>query len=144
MGGGGRPLRRATYSLLVFLRFRGGECAAGLPLLFCAVIDGGETMLVAELPLTNPAHSFMTPRVTTTDAQLFQLPSTAYIREVIFIEPDAPSATCMSINLNMAQYMSVQRRGTPCRFLRSRTDPWSCDALIVCSPQPTTDFTVLA
>jgi hypothetical protein len=37
--------------------------------------------------------------------QLFQLPETAYVREVVFIEPEAPTATCMSMNLNLAQYM---------------------------------------
>ncbi|WOO82658.1 Protein UPS2, mitochondrial [Vanrija pseudolonga] len=38
--------------------------------------------------------------------KLFQLPETAYVREVVFVDPDTPSATCMSMNLNLAQYVS--------------------------------------
>ncbi|EJT51909.1 hypothetical protein A1Q1_06862 [Trichosporon asahii var. asahii CBS 2479] len=41
--------------------------------------------------------------------KLFNLPETAYVREVVFSDPegaDGPSATCMSMNLNLAQYVS--------------------------------------
>ena len=38
-------------------------------------------------------------------AQLFHLPPTAYVREVVFIDPSKPSATCMSVNLSLAQYV---------------------------------------
>jgi len=37
--------------------------------------------------------------------QLFQLPPTAFVREIVFIDPAIPSATCMSVNLSLAQYM---------------------------------------
>jgi hypothetical protein len=40
-----------------------------------------------------------------TDDQLFHLPPTAYVREVIFINPEEPGATMMSVNLNLAQYV---------------------------------------
>ncbi|KAL7419156.1 hypothetical protein Q5752_005992 [Cryptotrichosporon argae] len=38
--------------------------------------------------------------------KLFSLPDTAYVREVVFIDPNEPSATCMSMNLSLAQYVS--------------------------------------
>lgn len=38
-------------------------------------------------------------------AQLFQLPPTAFVREIVFIDPSIPSATCMSVNLSLAQYV---------------------------------------
>jgi hypothetical protein len=37
--------------------------------------------------------------------QLFALPPIAYVREVVFVDPDAPSATMMSMNLDLAQYV---------------------------------------
>lgn len=40
-------------------------------------------------------------------AQLFQLPPVAYVREIIFVDPEEPSATAMSVNLNLAQYVYV-------------------------------------
>lgn len=39
--------------------------------------------------------------------QLFHLPAIAYVREVVFIDPSGTSATSMSVNLNLAQYMCV-------------------------------------
>ncbi|ORY35788.1 putative mitochondrion protein [Naematelia encephala] len=38
--------------------------------------------------------------------KLFHLPPTAYVREVIFVDPSIPKATCMSVNLSLAQYVS--------------------------------------
>ncbi|OCF37263.1 mitochondrial protein [Kwoniella heveanensis CBS 569] len=38
--------------------------------------------------------------------KLFHLPPTAYVREVVFVDPSDPSATCMSVNLSLAQYVS--------------------------------------
>ncbi|WVN90990.1 uncharacterized protein L203_106236 [Cryptococcus depauperatus CBS 7841] len=38
--------------------------------------------------------------------KLFKLPAIAYVREVIFIDPSKTLATSMSINLNLAQYVS--------------------------------------
>lgn len=44
--------------------------------------------------------------------QLFQLPPTAYVREIVFIDPPSegkdPKATMMSVNLSLAQYMYVK------------------------------------
>lgn len=37
--------------------------------------------------------------------QLLSLPPTAYVREIIFIDPSAPSATCISVNLDLKQYV---------------------------------------
>lgn len=37
--------------------------------------------------------------------QLFSLPVTTYVREVIFIDPAKEAATMMSVNLDLAQYM---------------------------------------
>jgi hypothetical protein len=41
--------------------------------------------------------------------KLFQLPETAYVREVVFVEPDKVKATCMSMNLSLKQYVWVWR-----------------------------------
>ena len=41
------------------------------------------------------------------DAQLFSLPPTAFVREVIFVDPSIPSATMISVNLSLAQYVCV-------------------------------------
>ncbi|EIW68920.1 hypothetical protein TREMEDRAFT_62638 [Tremella mesenterica DSM 1558] len=38
--------------------------------------------------------------------RLFHLPPTAYVREVVFIDPSKSSATAMSVNLSLAQYVS--------------------------------------
>ncbi|WVF68850.1 hypothetical protein IAT40_003623 [Kwoniella sp. CBS 6097] len=38
--------------------------------------------------------------------KLFHLPPTAYVREVVFVDPSDTSATCMSVNLSLAQYVS--------------------------------------
>ncbi|ADV25085.1 mitochondrial protein [Cryptococcus gattii Ru294] len=38
--------------------------------------------------------------------KLFHLPPIAYVREVVFIDPSGTSATSMSVNLNLAQYIS--------------------------------------
>lgn len=38
--------------------------------------------------------------------KLFHLPPTAYVREVVFVDPSKPSATTMSVNLSLAQYVS--------------------------------------
>lgn len=38
--------------------------------------------------------------------KLFSLPEVAYVREITFIDPAVPSATMMSVNLNLAQYVS--------------------------------------
>jgi len=37
--------------------------------------------------------------------KLFQLPEMAYVREVVFIDPSSPSATLMSMNLSLKQYV---------------------------------------
>ena len=37
--------------------------------------------------------------------QLFQLPETAYVREVVFIDPAKTSATLMSMNLSLKDYV---------------------------------------
>ncbi|WVR08349.1 hypothetical protein IAU60_005404 [Kwoniella sp. DSM 27419] len=38
--------------------------------------------------------------------KLFALPPTAFVREVVFVDPSSTSATCMSVNLSLAQYIS--------------------------------------
>ncbi|WVQ80250.1 hypothetical protein IAT38_002355 [Cryptococcus sp. DSM 104549] len=38
--------------------------------------------------------------------KLFQLPPIAYVREVVFIDPSDTTATTMSVNLSLAQYVS--------------------------------------
>jgi len=38
--------------------------------------------------------------------KLFSLPSKAYVREIIFVDPSVPSAMAMSMNLSLAQYVS--------------------------------------
>lgn len=42
--------------------------------------------------------------------QLFQLPPITYVREVVFIEPELPRATSMSVNLDLAEYVYVLLR----------------------------------
>ena len=37
--------------------------------------------------------------------KLFSLPEMAYVREVVFIDPASPSATLMSMNLSLKQYV---------------------------------------
>ncbi|WWC93152.1 uncharacterized protein L201_008119 [Kwoniella dendrophila CBS 6074] len=38
--------------------------------------------------------------------KLFHLPPTAYVREVVFVDPENVKATSMSVNLSLAQYVS--------------------------------------
>ncbi|KAK4688437.1 hypothetical protein P7C73_g1677, partial [Tremellales sp. Uapishka_1] len=39
-------------------------------------------------------------------SKLFSLPPTAYVREIVFVDPSTLKATCMSVNLSLAQYVS--------------------------------------
>lgn len=41
-----------------------------------------------------------------TDLQLFHLPPTAFVREIVFVDPSTTTATAMSVNLSLAQYIS--------------------------------------
>lgn len=63
------------------------------------------TDIAANRAIARTARSRPQSRATELTLQLFQLPETAYVREVVFVDPDTPSATCMSMNLNLAQYV---------------------------------------
>ena len=65
--------------------------------------------------------------------KLFQLPETAYVREVVFIEPEKVKATCMSMNLSLKQYVCVGP-GQVGRL--NDTDNRSCLELITYAPDP--------
>lgn len=54
-----------------------------------------------------PAPTVLCFNVTAHNAQLFALPPVAYVREIIFIDPETPRANMMSQNLNLAQYVYV-------------------------------------
>ncbi|WWD20002.1 hypothetical protein CI109_104475 [Kwoniella shandongensis] len=38
--------------------------------------------------------------------KLFHLPPTAFVREIVFVDPSTTAATSMSVNLSLAQYIS--------------------------------------
>ncbi|WVW86541.1 hypothetical protein I302_108590 [Kwoniella bestiolae CBS 10118] len=52
--------------------------------------------------------------------KLFHLPPTAYVREVVFVDPSNTSATMMSVNLSLAQYVSCLEL---INYLPSSTNP---------------------
>ncbi|GFZ48841.1 hypothetical protein JCM24511_06590 [Saitozyma sp. JCM 24511] len=55
--------------------------------------------------------------------KLFQLPPVAYVREIIFVDPEEPSATAMSVNLNLAQYVSCLELITYTPYPRHSANP---------------------
>ncbi|RSH78419.1 uncharacterized protein EHS24_002144 [Apiotrichum porosum] len=73
-------------------------------------------------------------------AKLFQLPPITYVREVVFIEPELPRATSMSVNLDLAEYVRCLEHITYTPFYPSAAPGSSSEGGTGSHDAPSTKF----